>query len=715
MTPERWQEVKHVLAAAMEVDRPQRSAWLDQACQGNQPLRDEVESLLHAASQPGEIDTAFGGPAAEQAILATALGQQYEIVRSLGHGGMGDVYLARERALDRFVAIKVLRPDLADAPEIRERFRREAKIAAQLSHPGILPLHTFGEVRGIWYFVMGYVHGLSLADRLRIEGQLSAAESHRILLELTEAVECAHRGGVIHRDIKPANVLLDQESGRAMLADFGISKLHGSDSLTASGMVVGTPHYMAPEQAMGSPDVDERSDIYALGAVGYTMLIGREPFGHVRPQELIFHKVSRQPEPLRKVAPGVPPELADVIMRCLEREPDLRWPTARALRDALRRANGDPVALPEALRDLPTFAPYALLWAFGWSAVALLTARSYQHVVMLLMVAAIVPIGLVLHVWNIGRHGLTRRNILRIALWPPEWWGMWWPRTLRRPNDLWGRLPRGARAVRSILSAIFLLLPSLILVQVRFAPDSDNHYDWFEISEVGLVFAAIGTIAIAMRWALGRGLTGRDAVRLLFGSTAPSPGWTKGPLAPLLAPAKGTLREPERDSPADYRRAILDLITSRDTSASEAAVDAGLAARRLVSAIEECDAELTRLRQLSAPSEIDRLSAQLSTLEQNAGEEERQLAALVRRQLDVVRSVGLQCEVLVHRRTQLFGLLRGIWLHLSALDDDVNDSVAGRLAKLCATVESTLHADAKPVARAAIHQPSTKDREHSID
>ena len=222
-------------------------------------------------------------------------------------------------------------------------------------------------------------------------------------------------------------------------------------------------------------------------------------------------------------------------------------------------------------------------------------------------------------------------------------------------------------------------------------------------------------MAIAMRWALGRGLTGRDAVRLLFGSTAPWPGWTKGPLATLLAPPKGTLREPDRDSPADYRRAILDLITSRDTSASVAAVDAGLAARGLVSAIEECDAELTRLRQLSASSEIDRLSAQLSTLEQNPGEEARQLAALVRRQLDVVRSVGLQCEVLVHRRTQLFELLRGIWLHLSALDDDVNGSVAGRLATLCATVESALHADAKPVARAPIHQPSTKDREHSID
>lgn len=292
---------------------------------------------------------------------------------------------------------------------------------------------------------------------------------------------------------------------------------------------------------------------------------------------------------------------------------------------------------------------------------------------------------------------------------------MWWPRTLRRPNDLWGRLPRGARAVRVILSAIFVLLPSMILVRERLAPGSDDDNSWFAISEVGLVFAAIGTMAIAMRWALGRGLTRRDAVRLLFGSTAPWPGWTKGPLATLLAPAKGTLREPERDSPADYRRAILDLITSRDTSASVAAVDAGLAARGLVSAIEECDAELTRLRQLSAPSEIDRLSAQLSTLEQNPGEEERQLAALVRRQLDVVRSVGLQCEVLVHRRTDLFELLRGIWLHLSALDDDVNDSVAGRLARLCATVESALHADAKPVARAPIHQPNTKDREHSID
>jgi serine/threonine-protein kinase len=139
VTPERWQEVKNVLAGAMEIDRPQRCAWLDQACHGDQQLRDEVESLLHAASQPGEIGSAFDGSTAEQAILATALGRQYEIVRSLGHGGMGNVYLARERALDRFVAIKVLRPDLADAPEIRERFRREAVVAS--GHPA--PAHLW--------------------------------------------------------------------------------------------------------------------------------------------------------------------------------------------------------------------------------------------------------------------------------------------------------------------------------------------------------------------------------------------------------------------------------------------------------------------------------------------------------------------------------------------------------------------------------------------
>jgi serine/threonine-protein kinase len=185
---------------------------------------------------------------------------------------MGAVYLARERALERFVAIKVLRPDLVDHPDALERFRREARIAAQLSHPGILPLHTFGEVAGLWYFVMAYVRGVSLAERLRVEGRLPSHEALRILTELADALECAHRNGVIHRDIKPANILLDEESVERCSRISAWQGARCGDSLTITGTIVGTPNYMSPEQALGDADLDERSDLYSLGAVGYAML-----------------------------------------------------------------------------------------------------------------------------------------------------------------------------------------------------------------------------------------------------------------------------------------------------------------------------------------------------------------------------------------------------------------------------------------------------------
>ena len=246
MTPERWERVKALFAEASAHHPDARAEFVARVCGGDTALRDEVSSLLRAAEGTGSLPgaraaiaataRAVDAPRALSAHTATgerdavlrialeaALGQQYEIVRQLGHGGMGAVYLARERALERFVAVKVLRPELAEAQEGRERFRREARIAAQLSHPGILPLHTFGEVGGVWYFVMGYVRGITLAERLRIERRLSSGEAQRMLAELADALDCAHRSGVIHRDIKPANILLDADTGRAMLADFGIA------------------------------------------------------------------------------------------------------------------------------------------------------------------------------------------------------------------------------------------------------------------------------------------------------------------------------------------------------------------------------------------------------------------------------------------------------------------------------------------------------------
>jgi serine/threonine protein kinase len=269
VTRERWGQIKGVVADAMELPVGERAAYLDRVCAHDPALRAEVESLLESAeggdSLPGAraaVATAAasalgmrGGAPLDvevQSILDGALGQQYEMLRLLGHGGMGTVYLARDRALERFVAIKVLRPDVAALHGGRERFRREARIVAQLSHPGILSLYTFGEVHGLWYFVTEYVRGVSLAERLRVEGRLDSDEAQRILAETAEALACAHQHGIVHRDIKPANILLDEESGRAVLADFGIAKLEGSaDELTKTGAIIGTPSYMSPGASRG--------------------------------------------------------------------------------------------------------------------------------------------------------------------------------------------------------------------------------------------------------------------------------------------------------------------------------------------------------------------------------------------------------------------------------------------------------------------------------
>ena len=202
--------------------------------------------------------------------LTKAIGFQYRIERLLGRGGMGAVYLAHELALDRDVAIKVLPPEHAGTPDVRERFRREARTAARLSHPHIVPLHTFGEVSGLVYFVMGYVAGESLAARLARQGPLESEEARTLLVALCDALDYAHRQGIVHRDIKPDNILIDAGSGAPLLTDFGIAKpTLGEAQLTSTGQVIGTPHYMSPEQALGRSDLGPRSDLYSLGVAAY--------------------------------------------------------------------------------------------------------------------------------------------------------------------------------------------------------------------------------------------------------------------------------------------------------------------------------------------------------------------------------------------------------------------------------------------------------------
>jgi tRNA A-37 threonylcarbamoyl transferase component Bud32/tetratricopeptide (TPR) repeat protein/TolB-like protein len=264
--------------------------------------------------------------------LAAALAGQYRIVRELGQGGMAVVYLADDLKHKRQVALKVLRPELA-ATLGSERFLREIETVAGLTHPHILPLYDSGEAGGFLYYVMPYIEGESLRDRLTREGELPVAESVRILCDVVDALAKAHSQGVVHRDIKPDNVLLADR--HAVVADFGVAKAvseaTGRDKLTTAGVALGTPAYMSPEQGMADPHIDHRSDIYAVGAVAYELLTGQPPFTAATPQGVLSAHVTEAPEPVTARRPSVSPALSQLVMKCLEKKPADRWQSAEEL------------------------------------------------------------------------------------------------------------------------------------------------------------------------------------------------------------------------------------------------------------------------------------------------------------------------------------------------------------------------------------------------
>lgn len=272
--------------------------------------------------------------------LRKALRNRYRIEREIGAGGMATVYLAQDIKHDRAVALKVLRPELA-ATLGPDRFPREIRIVAQLSHPHILPLHDSGEANGFLYYVMPFVDGETLRARLHRDGELGVHEAVRLLAQIVDALSYAHRHGVVHRDIKPENVML---TGRhALVADFGISKAvsqsaTSGNQLTTVGIALGTPTYMSPEQAMGEPDVDHRADIYAIGAVGYEMLTGRPPFAGPTAQTILAAHVTEQPRPVTERRAAVPALLNQIIMKCLAKDPSDRWQTADELLPLLEQA-----------------------------------------------------------------------------------------------------------------------------------------------------------------------------------------------------------------------------------------------------------------------------------------------------------------------------------------------------------------------------------------
>ena len=270
--------------------------------------------------------------------LQAALGPHYRLERSLGQGGMGVVFLGRDLTLDRQVAVKVVHPDLAVHGSITQRFLAEARVIAKLRHPNIVAVHAAGETTGLFWYVMDYVPGESLRDRLLRTGALPPAEARRIIAELASALDAAGRQGVVHRDVKPENILLEADGGRALLADFGIARVlqggaDGSAPITGQGVAVGTPTYMSPEQTSGDA-VDARSDLYALGVVGYEMLTGQPPFRGSAPQ-VAAQQINVPPAPLARVAPAVPEGVSAAVMRALEKSPARRFQRGAEFRDAV--------------------------------------------------------------------------------------------------------------------------------------------------------------------------------------------------------------------------------------------------------------------------------------------------------------------------------------------------------------------------------------------
>ncbi len=308
--------------------------------------------------------------------LVAALAARYRIERELGAGGMATVYLADDLRHERKVAVKVLRSELS-ATIGAERFLREIRIAAQLQHPHILPLLESGEAGGFLYYVMPFVEGQSLRDRLNRQGELPVPEAVKLIAEIVDALAYAHGRGVVHRDIKPDNIML---SGRhALVMDFGVAKAlseaSGKNQVTTAGVALGTPAYMAPEQAAADPLLDHRVDIYAVGVMAYELLAGRPPFVAATPQQVLAAQVTQVPEALSKHRPGISPALEQTVMRCLAKRPADRWQSAEELLlqlEPLLTPSGG--MTPTGTRPIAAWrpGPSRLKWLIGASALGIL-------------------------------------------------------------------------------------------------------------------------------------------------------------------------------------------------------------------------------------------------------------------------------------------------------------------------------------------------------
>lgn len=419
-------------------------AAVDAACGDYPELADQIRELWGAVMVADAAAAARTGPQVPEEPAEThpcvpsrmrspdddldpgaSLGD-YELLDELGRGGMGVVYKARHKTLSRVVALKlVLRGRLAADDELA-RFRSEAEAAAQLDHPGIVPIYECGEVDGRAYFSMGYVEGDTLADRLA-GGPLPPREAVQIAREVALAIDYAHQRSVIHRDLKPSNILIDKQ-GRPHVTDFGLAKrIDVAESLTQSGAILGTPSYIAPEQAMGSRgELGPAADVYSLGTVLYACLTGRPPFQGPSPFDTVLMVLEQEPLPPRMLDPGIDRDVEMIVLRCLQKPPELRYPSAAALAaDLDAYLSGEPIAarsghfsdvLARLMREshhATVLENWGLLWM--WHGVVLLVLCLVTNALYVLRMnwpALGTPLPYLL-LWGVG-----------LAIWAPTFWAV---------------------------------------------------------------------------------------------------------------------------------------------------------------------------------------------------------------------------------------------------------------------------------------------------
>lgn len=621
-------------------------------------LDEEARFCAHCGTPAPALPASSEDPLRQ--ALEAKLGGQYRILRLLGRGGMGAVYLARDLTLEREVAIKVVTP-ASGATGMYDRFRREAKTAAKLSHPNIVPLHAFGEVEGTPYFVMGYVRGESLADRMRRDGKLPEDEVRRILAEIADALDHAHRQGVVHRDVKPDNVLLEDASGRAMLTDFGIAKtMNRAEALTQQGGVVGTPHFMSPEQAAGRADIDGRSDIYSLGVMGYAMLSGRLPFeGHSASDVLAKH-LTQEPPPLRSLAPTISDSTLQAVERCMAKDAAKRWQDTRALRATLGVT--EEAGLPDALESIyghgvAFLAIGAALLLLAWMVVVRL---QNAPIGVLGIIAATIVGGYVAIVVSRRLDGFPIGLTQRVIWSEPPWWPYWYPRALRRPGNVWDRLPRKVRWLRNSF-------PFIVVLMALMAVDASHYFTWKLFFLVLVLIVCIVLELTSKRELKRQGIvSGTDLNRVAF-SAPPSrvKFWSQPRIAAILAPAAQREAPRRTDSPHDQLQSILRVAEELSGPLRPLGSEAAEAARRLIGSIEQAERQIADLARNLEPGEEQRLAEKIEALG-DAGES-APMRALIEKQLELVRGLSARIEASKESRNRHVEVLKTLALHLASL------------------------------------------------